>query len=540
MLSIFKFTKKYLNEMMGILVIYIFLNIIIGASEMGIPYLIGNFIDDLVAGNVNIKVFSIILASLSILIIVLGYFSDRIYTILTLEPPYKMDRDAIYKVQSISILNELHSDSAYLNHRINNDSNMLIMFCVNVIQQLLVNSIKFIIPLVIFFLFDLYIGLFFLGLNGLYVLTYYALKSPLFKVNKEFSEASSRFFTKENEQIQNSAFLQMHGLNKNFINKLESPFLTLKHAGLRGQRIEYIFKSADKVLILIANISIFIWGGTRIMSAQMTVGEMTIILAYFNSMMSATQYFFTISGDIPEVKYFLSRMEEIFGSNEIAEGTEVPNAIQSIETQNLTFAYSENRNIISDYNYTFKKGNIYALKGHNGSGKSTFIKLLIGLYEGEMQGNVIYNATSIKNINMTKMREEKIAICEQEPFLLKDTILENITHGKNIPKIEINDCLEMLGLNSVIEKLENGLNTQIEEASSNLSGGEKQRIALTRTILKNADLVILDEPTSALDVNGKQRFLSFIKDYAKDRIIIISTHDANILEASSDVIRFGE
>ena len=540
MKEIFSFTKKYFMATSGLLIAYIVLSLLVGMVDISIPYILGRFVDELItADSFSFALFyMMILSILSLVAIIIGYGVDRLYSILQIKPAYNLNKEAIDHVQELSILHTLHMDTAYLNQRINNDSNLIIMFCVNVFQQVLIHSFKFIIPLILIFSFNIHLGLLLLGLNILYAVAYYIFKKPLFNISYDLSEAAASYFSGLDEQLSHIGFLQTHGIVRGFSSKLEKAFSPLYKLALIEQRISYGFSSVDKVLFLLANLALFVLGGMSVIDKSMSIGQFTMVLSYFNLMMGATKYFFTLSGDIPEVLVFFQRLNEIFKEEKLPSEGILIDKIETISIENLNFSYPEAKPIFEDFNYTFEQGKIYSLKGENGSGKSTLIRILLGLYIKEQDGTVLYNNTQVKDINLMEMRKKKIGVCEQEPFLLRESLLYNLTFGEEYKETELKSYIEILALEKVINNLSDGLDTLIEEDAGNLSGGEKQRVALARTLLKNADLIFLDEPTSALDSRGRDRFLEFLPRYKKDKIIIISTHDDDILELSDHILKF--
>ncbi len=540
MSEIFKFTRKYFVAMRWLLIAYIVLSLLVGMIDIGIPYILGRFVDELVTSNSFSFAPSYMMGLfiLSIATIVIGYGVDRLYCILQIKPAYYLNKEAIEHVQELSILHPLHLDVAYLNQRINNDSNFIVMFCVNVFQQVLIHSFKFIIPLILIFSFNGYLGFFLLVLNILYALAYFIFKKPLFHVSYRFSEAVSSYFSSLDEQLSYIDFLQTHGIIRGFSLKLKKAFSPLYELSLKEQRISYAFSSVDKILFLMANLALFILGGKSVINRSMSIGQFTMVLSYFNLIMGATKYFFTLSGDIPEVLVFYQRLNEIFKEEKLPGEGVIVEKIETISIEDLYFSYTDNKPIFRNFNYIFEQGKIYSLKGENGSGKSTLIRIILGLYIKDQKGTISYNNISSTDINMMEMRKRKIAVCEQEPFLLKESLLYNLTFGEEYKESELKSYIEMLSLEKVINNLSDGLDTIIEEDTENLSGGEKQRVALARTLLKDGDLVFFDEPTSALDSRGRERFLNFLPEYKKDKIIIISTHDKDILELSDHILEF--
>ena len=540
MSKVFNFTRKYFVAVRGLLISYIVLSLLVGMIDIGIPYILGRFVDELVTSNSFsfAPPYMMGLFILSIAAIVIGYGVDRIYCILQIKPAYYLNKEAIEHVQELSILHPLHLDVAYLNQRINNDSNLIVMFCVNVFQQVLIHGLKFIIPLILIFSFNSYLGLFLLVLNILYALAYCIFKNPLFHVNLCFSEAVSSYFSSLDEQLSYIEFLQTHGIVRGFSLKLNKVFSPLYDLALKEQRISYVFSSVDKILFLMANFALFILGGKSVIDRNMSIGQFTMVLSYFNLMMGATKYFFTLSGDLPEVLVFFQRLNEIFKEEKLLNEGAIIDKIETISIEDLCFSYTDCKPIFQNFNYIFEQGKIYSLKGENGSGKSTLIRIILGLYIKDHKGTISYNNVPSRDINMMEMRRKNIAVCEQEPYLLKESLLYNLTFDEEYKESELKSYIEMLSLEKVINNLSDGLDTTIEEDTGNLSGGEKQRVALARTLLKDGDLVFLDEPTSALDSKGRERFLNFISQYKKDKIIIISTHDKDILELSDHILEF--
>lgn len=540
MKSIFLFARPYLRSRLNLFCLYIVLNLAIAIVDLAVPYLIGSFIDRVLADS-SLYFLPHFAFSLTLLVlsgIGLGYYSGRLYTKLTLCPAFAMNRDALEHVQNISTLNEIQQDKAYLNHRINNDANMLIMFCINVVQQVVSNGLKLFIPITLLFVFDGRLGFSILALLLCYALIYRRFKDPLYRVNFAMSEQGSEFFNALNEQLANVEFLQMQGLNLNYSKKLNSHFQPLLRSALSVQRITYLFSSIDRFLLLGANLALFLWGGNSIASGEMTVGQFTMVFTYFNLLTGSIKFFFELAGDIPEVMVFRNRMTEIFAQPRLPNGKQCIDHIHRIDIENLSFQYPGSRNLVLKRNFCFESGKLYALRGGNGSGKSTFIRLLLGLYLFEQEGAIKYNGIPIETLDCVSLRAQKIAICEQEPTLLADTVQNTLNPDSNTPEEKIDAILSLLSLDRVITQLPDGWNTFIQEGNDNLSGGEKQRIALARTLLKNADLVILDEPTSALDLECKERLRSFLQEYKRDRIVIVSTHDTELIAKSDEVIAF--
>ncbi|HHD2753702.1 TPA: ATP-binding cassette domain-containing protein [Clostridium perfringens] len=286
---------------------------------------------------------------------------------------------------------------------------------------------------------------------------------------------------------------------------------------------------------------ILYFGITEIIAGNLTIGEFTILSLYFSNIMNSIKYFLVYSNEFQNVKAAYNRILEWLSIDVEQNAELVINKISDIRIENLIFGYPDNNLLYKGLNYTFSSGNIYQIKGVNGSGKSTLINILIGLYNNNFEGNVIFNNISIKNLNMYNIRTNLIGVTEQEPILLQDSIFNNITYNINeIDKLKMKEYIKILNLELFIENLPNGINTEILSKNYNLSGGEKQKLSLLRTLLKNPDLIILDEVTSALDKSTTNNLKSLIESIKEDKIIIIIDHNDNFKDIVDFVIDIDE
>ena len=229
--------------------------------------------------------------------------------------------------------------------------------------------------------------------------------------------------------------------------------------------------------------------------------------------------------------------------------------IYSIDIKNLSFSYDNykcknaklleefidiekniSEYIFTNFNYKFEKGSIYSIIGENGSGKSTIINLIIGLFTDEYKGKIYYNDIDISEIDMIDVRRNLIGIAEQEPLLLNNSILYNITFNENmsIDNKSLYKYLQVLNMYKFIE--ENTLSFIIDEKNTNLSGGEKQKIAILKVLYKNPKVMVFDEPTSALDFKTRKKFIEYLNEIKEDKIIIIITHDSVISDNTDKVL----
>lgn len=225
-------------------------------------------------------------------------------------------------------------------------------------------------------------------------------------------------------------------------------------------------------------------------------------------------------------------LEKNIKSKELAEGDFEFN--KQIAFNNLSFSYGDNR-VLSNFNYRFEKGKKYIIFGESGSGKSTFLKVLMG-YEEDYDGEVLIDDTELKEIDIEKFWD-KIAFIDQNVFVMSGNLKDNITlFNEDISDESVEKAVEISGLTELVKSFEQGIYEPVKEGGSNLSGGEKQRISIARAIVMDKEILIMDEALSALDnikaLEVEKKLLE------SDRTIFSISHRVNHLIREYDEILF--
>ena len=205
-----------------------------------------------------------------------------------------------------------------------------------------------------------------------------------------------------------------------------------------------------------------------------------------------------------------------------------------VEFRNVSFSYG-NGEIIKGISTTIKPNSLTAIVGHSGSGKTTFCKLIPRFYD-ICKGEILIGGANITNISTEELMK-KISIVFQNVYLFEDTILNNIRFAKlDASNDEVIEAAKKARCYDFITALPDGFDTMVGEGGDTLSGGEKQRIAIARAILKDSPIVILDEFTSALDVENEHHILAAIDNLVKDKTVIIIAHRLETIRKADHII----
>lgn len=539
MIAIFRLCKKYLIERKWLLAAHIALCLLVSLSEVILPYLSGSFIDALCAANNNEFIWKYAVTFFVVGVIggFAGYLSKRLYYIIQVRSSARLNMDAVYRVQNVTSQYVRSKDTAFLNQQINNDACDVIIFCINTLHEVPSNGLTLLLSIAVILQAQPRLGFVMILLNVLYYFIYLLLRKPLYQRSYQTSESQLRFFAKLDEQLSNVRFLQVHGISRRFVNRLGIHVENLLRKVLEEQNVSYCFTGSNALIKIAANIFVFFMGGTAVIENRLSIGSFTILMSYFTMSMAATNYFFNFGKTVQESMVACDRLQKIFNLKEQTTGPVFLEELNEITCEDVHFGYI-GEEIFNGLNLHFQKGKKYALVGENGAGKSTLIQLLLGIYVDEYQGKIAYNGIPIEKLDMPRIRDQLIGVSEQEPNLLPETILFNLTLDDNsgFPQKDFEILCGMLDLNGLISNLPSGLDTLIAEGTCNLSGGEKQKLSILRALLKKPKLLILDEPTSALDRQSRWNLCEFLRCNSADKIVIISTHDAELLKICDEVI----
>ena len=537
MRNIFTFCKRYLIIYKWRLFFYAAISITVSIGGLISPYIIGDFIDQLLTAEDMgfIYRYFILFAVINAATLGLGYISSRILVRIQTCMGYELNRDFIQRMQFAPLSFTSKQDTAYLNQRISADSNALISFCIGVIQGVLVNTVIIAVTVGLMFMFhSVLAGI--LVINGLIYAVFYALcRKMLYRVNLEYQEASSTFFAKLYEQLSNIRFVKLHSLFDYFISRLNRGFAGLLNSALKQQRVTYIFNGLDRLVYIVAHMLMLLIGGREIIAGRLTIGRFIIISGFFGMLLGAMRYFFNLGQNIQQSMVAYNRLRELEEAEPEPNGHRRLMEVQEIRLEDVSFGYGD-KPVLERVNLHLTRGQIYAILGPNGAGKSTLIDIIAGLQAGNYTGRVLYNG--YEDVDMYHLRSHLLGATEQEPTLLADTIEYNLSLGQldDFDRQATEKLAKMLGLDTYLEALPEGYNTQINENAANISGGEKQKLCLMRILQKDSDVLILDEPTSALDVASKEALWRHLNEIKQDKIIIIITHDANYINSGADVL----
>ena len=367
------------------------------------------------------------------------------------------------------------------------------------------------------------IGVLYLALIPILVLTATLISRAIKKAQAQIVAQSSTLSGSTTETIRNVELVKSLGLEDQEINRLNKSNNIL--LGFEVEKVKALKKLnfIQGTLINAMRSGLMLVMFILIFNGAITIGEFFTLLLYSFFIFNPLGQIGQVATKYQEAKASGEALQEIL---EMEPEKKPKNAVKikeitEIKIENLSFSYKETK-ALDELSLTIKKGETIGLAGSSGSGKSTIIKLLVGLYKPN-QGNILINNTDNKKIDYEHLRN-KIGFVAQETQLFAGTIKENLLFiNKHATQ---KDCLKVLELADalhIVQRSPEGLNSKIGEGGIKLSGGEKQRLAIARALLRKPQILIFDEATSALDSKTEEHIVKTIQKIRKEypNLIII-------------------
>jgi ABC-type multidrug transport system, ATPase and permease components len=273
-----------------------------------------------------------------------------------------------------------------------------------------------------------------------------------------------------------------------------------------------------------SNPLIIILGGFFIVKNYMTIGSVMAFTIYFSKLDSLLNPLINFIPLFKVAEIAIERISQNLLSQVESDNADSELKIQDggIEFKNIQLSYGTNRKILDNISFKIKPGSKVAFVGPSGGGKSSIVSLLLRFFNYE-SGDILIDNTSVMDYSLKEVRNS-IGIVQQENFLFNRTLKENIVFNKAYKIEDINEALESTFSNVIVNNFSLGIDTPITDRGNNLSCGEKQRLCITREILKKPKILILDEATSALDTISEEIVQKSIDNIADDKTIIIIAH----------------
>ncbi|WP_108124530.1 ABCB family ABC transporter ATP-binding protein/permease [Saccharospirillum mangrovi] len=306
-------------------------------------------------------------------------------------------------------------------------------------------------------------------------------------------------------------------------------------------RMSLLMLNTGQALIVSAALTWMMWLAARdVVAGQITLGDLVMVNAYVIQLFIPLNFLGFV---YREIRRALTDIEHLFGllkrpvkirDADNASALQVEHGV--IEFDSVSFGYHPDRQILNELNLRIEAGQKVALVGGSGAGKSTIGRLLFRFYDPQ-SGEVRIDGQPINGVTQASLREA-IGVVPQDTVLFNDTLFNNVRYGKpDASDEEVWQAIKMAHLDHFVAQLPEGADTRVGERGLKVSGGEKQRIAIARVLLKNPPILLFDEATSALDSHAEQAILTAMAEVSRNRTSIVIAHRlSTVIDADRIVV----
>ncbi|OPX55316.1 ATP-binding cassette, subfamily B [Oceanospirillum multiglobuliferum] len=316
--------------------------------------------------------------------------------------------------------------------------------------------------------------------------------------------------------------------------------LALWESAKRKNRLTlFALNGGQALIIALAMTSMLALASIRVANDEMTLGDFVLINAFMMQLFIPLNFlgfvYREIKGSLANIEQMFELLKRQPKVVDAPQAQVLPSVQGAITFNNVSFHYQAERPILNNISFTVEPGQKVAVVGESGSGKSTLVKLLFRFYD-PTEGEICIDDQAIQQLTQQSLRQA-IGIVPQDTVLFNNSILENVRYGRpSASDEEVMNAISMAHLDQFIQDLPKGVQTLVGERGLKLSGGEKQRIAIARAILKRPPILVFDEATSSLDSKSEQAILKAMKEIAEGYTSLVIAHRLSTIVDADKII----
>ncbi len=541
----------YVNKYKGSVAVYIILGVVATAMSFGSSVASKYLVDAVLVRQNDVLVkYAVIVISLSVFQIVFQSGASWITAVISTRTNNEM-KDEIYSKVIKSNWEEISGfHSGELLNRIEGDVTAVSAAVIGFFPNLFTKLLQFVGSLCIVLYYDRVMALLALLSAPVLVISSRFLVRTMRKYNKKSRELHGEVMSFTEESLRNIQVIKAFDLTKHYIENFKKIISNYRNVKLKYEKFSVAMTLVLSAIGLAVSYLCYGWGIYRLWQGAISVGTMTLFLqiasgltSSFSSLASLAPNMVSVATSAGRIMEFSNYSTEKDLDKEDAERLLEKSADKgvSVVCENLSFTYLGSKSKVLDkISFLAQPGETIAFVGHSGSGKTTILKILLGLFSPS-EGELYISSPDGEKLNITDSTRRFFAYVPQGMSVFSGTIAENLRQvAPNASDDELFEALRLASLDGFVASLENGLESVIGEGGTNLSQGQAQRIAIARAILRKAKVLIMDEATSALDLETERTVLKNIMISDPTRTVIITTHKETMLGYCDRIYRIDE
>ncbi len=356
---------------------------------------------------------------------------------------------------------------------------------------------------------------------------------------RRMNEQDNRANTRAIDSLLNYETVKYFGNEEHEARRYDEALRAYERAGVQSQASLSLLNIGQASIISVGMTIVMYMAGRGIVAGTLTVGDFVLANTYLLQLYQPLGFFGFVYREIKQALIDMERMFELLEvEREIADrpgAAPLRRDAGEVRFEDVSFYYDPRRPILKGVSFTAPAGGTVAIVGPSGAGKSTISRLLFRFYDAS-EGRILIDGQDVRDVTQSSLRAA-IGIVPQDTVLFNDTILYNILYGRpSASEAEARRAAAMARIEHFVEALPDGWQTTVGERGLKLSGGEKQRVAIARTILKDPRILVLDEATSALDTRTEQEIQANLRELARGRTTLVIAHRLSTVVDADEIL----
>jgi len=509
-------------------------------QSKALPGWMGRFVTG-TFGHDKVAILNFAVAAVAIIAVV-GAISSYIEKYLTTSVSQWVTHDlrrTLYNhIQRLSLAEHDQAQTGDLITRVTSDIGAVQDFISSALLGMLVNVLTLIGMIAVMLYINWRFTLIALSIAPALFMVVYSFTRRIKKASRAVRKKESELVSVVQEVLTSVRVVKAFAREDFEVNRFESHSLDNVETALKARSIKARLSPIVDVMVAIGTCLVLGYGARLALSGQLSAGVLIVFLLYLGKMYKPMRELSKIADTVSKAIVGYERIQEVLEIEarvrDLPRARRAPRFKGKIEFDHVNFAYDEKSPVLKDISFKIEPGQVAAIVGPSGTGKTTIISLIPRFYDPQ-SGTVKIDGVNIRDYTLKSLREQ-ISFVLQETLLFHATVWDNIAYGKPDATTEqIMHAAELANAHEFIEKLPEGYATMIGERGANLSGGQRQRISIARAVIRNTPILILDEPTSGLDSASEQTVIEALDRLMQGKTSIVIAHHLNSIR-HADII----
>ena len=498
-------------------------------------YVTGVFGQDKIA-VLNFAVAAI--AAIAVIGAISSYFEKYLTTSVSQWVTHDLRRTLYNHIQRLSLAEYDKTQTGDLISRVTSDIGAVQDFVNSALLGILVNVLTLVGMAGVMFYINWRFTLIALSIAPVLFVVVYGFTRRIKKASRALRRKESELVSVVEEVLTSVRVVKAFAREDFEVSRFESQSLENVETALEARTIKAKLSPIVDVMVAIGTCLVLGYGARLALSGKLSAGVLIVFLLYLGKMYKPMRELSKSTDTVSKAMVGYERIQEVLDIEarvrDLPRARKAPQFKGKIEFDHVNFSYDEKTPVLKDVNFSIEPGQVAAIVGPSGTGKTTIISLIPRFYDPQ-SGTVKIDGTDIRGYKLKSVREQ-ISFVLQETLLFHATVWDNIAYGKpDASRDQIMRAAMEANAHEFLEKLPEGYNTMVGERGATLSGGQRQRIAIARAIIRDTPILVLDEPTSGLDSASEQTVIGALDRLMKGKTSIVVAHHLSAIR-HADII----